>query len=404
MNQRMEEHDAAIALASLPGMTPQRLRSLLHRRRPAQAAAALRAWSPRADAAQSPLEALLGSTSAHFAGRRLGDVWQRAYDGEWERARRRRTANPGGEPMGVHILGDPDYPQRLSYDPRAPAVVFSMGDLRALSAPCVGIVGTRHATAHGRACARYFGDVLCRSGVAVVSGLARGVDVSAHRGVIAVLRSQQRVMADDSTSPSEVRGRPIGVVASGLDVVYPPEHSEIWNDVACEGLLLSESPPGTEPHAYRFPLRNRIIAALCDVLVVVESRITGGSMITVREALDRGTTVMAVPGSTSTRAAEGTNALIRDGASIAVEPEDVLAVLGIEASRRTSPVDLRLPPSSADREILEAIGSEPMTLEEIVVRMKRDLSDVAVSLGRLEAHGWLMCTAGWYERMLHPGD
>ena len=125
-------------------------------------------------------------------------------------------------------------------------------------------------------------------------------------------------------------------------------------------------------------------------------------MITVREALDRGITVMAVPGATSTRAAEGTNALIRDGASIAVEPEDVLAVLGMEACRRSTPVDFRPPPSSVDRAILEVIGSEPMTLDEVVGRMRTDLADVAVSLGRLEAQGWLLCTAGWYERLSQP--
>ena len=403
MSQRIDEQHAAVALASLPGMTPMRLRSLLNGRRPAEAVAALNAWSPRADAARGPLEALLGSTSAHFSGRRLGDIWQRAYEAESERTQGCAMSGPCGEPMTVHILGDSDYPERLARDPRAPAVLFSMGDLGALSVPCAGIVGTRHATAYGRACSRTLGDALCRSGVAVVSGLARGIDVSAHRGVVDVLRTDRHVMADGSPSPGEVRGRPIGVVASGLDVVYPPEHGEIWNDVAREGVLISESPPGTEPHAHRFPLRNRIIAALCDVLVVVESRITGGSMITVREALDRGITVMAVPGATSTRAAEGTNALIRDGASIAVEPEDVLAVLGMEACRRSTPVDFRPPPSSVDRAILEVIGSEPMTLDEVVGRMRTDLADVAVSLGRLEAQGWLLCTAGWYERLSQPG-
>jgi DNA processing protein len=304
------------------------------------------------------------------------------------------SSDVGDTSFDVCVLGDSKYPQQLAHDPEAPGVLFVQGDIGCLDRPRVGIIGTRHATAHGRSCARHFGDVLSAHGVAVVSGLARGIDVSAHRGVL------QRI-ADSPCSLDDV-GRPIGVVASGLDVVYPPEHGEVWADVARRGVLLSESPPGTEPHAFRFPLRNRIIAALCDVLVVVESKITGGSMITVRAALERQVTVMAVPGSTSTRASEGTNLLIRDGASIAVEPEDVLAVLGIESHRRVAKFDPRQRPSSEDAKILELLGDDPMTLDHIVSRTRRDLGEVALALGRLEARGWLMCTAGWFEKVSDP--
>jgi DNA processing protein len=138
------------------------------------------------------------------------------------------------------------------------------------------------------------------------------------------------------------------------------------------------------------------------VLVVVESKAAGGSMITVRAALERQVTVMAVPGSTSTRAAEGTNLLIRDGASIAVEPEDVLAVLGIESHRRIARFDPRPRPAPGDAELLALIGDDPMTLDHIVSRARRDLGEVALALGRLEALGWLMCTAGWFEKVVDP--
>ena len=132
----------------------------------------------------------------------------------------------------------------------------------------------------------------------MVSGLAKGIDGAAHRGVMRV----------DGT-------RAVAVVANGPDSPYPRQHRELWHDVATSGLLISEWPPGTEPEKFRFPMRNRIIAALSEVLVVVESRERGGSLTTAREALERGVDVMAVPGSVNNRAAAGTNQLIRDGAS-----------------------------------------------------------------------------------------
>ena len=385
------DHVAATILASLPLMTPRRLRTLVHSRLPNEILGALETWTTRTASPSSPVDALFASTATRDSSLTLGEIWRNALE---EQAERMVKSDVAGSSFDVCVLGDSRYPRQLAHDPEAPGVLFVRGDLTCLDRPRVGIIGTRHATAHGRSCARHFGDVLAGHGVAVVSGLARGIDVSAHRGVL------QRM--GNSSTPSDGIGRPIGVVASGLDVVYPPEHAEVWEDVARRGVLLSESPPGTEPHAFRFPLRNRIIAGLCDVLVVVESKATGGSMITVRAALERQVTVMAVPGSTSTRASEGTNLLIRDGASIAVEPEDVLAVLGIESHRHVASFDPRLRPSSADAEILAVIGDDPMTLDHIVSRAGRDLGEVALALGRLEARGWLMCTAGWFERLADP--
>jgi DNA processing protein len=196
---------------------------------------------------------------------------------------------------------------------------------------------------------------------------------------------------------------PIAVVATGLDVVYPREHHGLWQEVGERGLLLSENPPGTGPLPFRFPLRNRIIAALSEVLLVVESRLDGGSLITVREALDRGVTVMAVPGATSTKAAQGTNMLIRDGALVAIEPDDVLIALGLDTRRQAPSFDSRQPPLWPDSEVLDLIAHDPLTLNDVArladEKLEMSFGDVAVSLGRLEAHGWLMCTAGWFERI-----
>ena len=206
--------------------------------------------------------------------------------------------------MSVTHVGAPDFPCMLQHDPTRSPVLFYRGNLGALDQRRVGIVGTRSATAAGRYMASHISFDLAEQGIATVSGLARGIDAWAHKGVsVAYSRSIDRSRL----------GIPIGVVASGLDVVYPKENIELWNFISEHGLLLSESPPGTSPEPYRFPLRNRVLAALSEVVVVVESRATGGSMITVEEAQKRDITVMAVPGSPRNTSSAGTNLLLQQG-------------------------------------------------------------------------------------------
>ena len=201
--------------------------------------------------------------------------------------------------MGIDAVTarDPEFPAVLRHDPQPPAVLFVRGDLAALDARRVGIVGTRNATQTGRDIAFELGTALAEAGVAVVSGLAKGIDGAAHRGVLGV----------DG-------GRPVAVVGNGPDAPYPRVHAALWAEVCARGVLLSEWPPGTAPEPFRFPLRNRILAALSEVLVVVESRERGGSLITAQAAIERSVDVMAVPGSVRNRAAAGTNQLLRDGA------------------------------------------------------------------------------------------
>ena len=386
----LDEARAATALASLPYITHSRLRRLLAHGRPNEVVG----------------EILRGPAGVHVESRRqllgerprgleipLGELWRR-FLGEVD-----SSLVSGVE---VHLWGDPGYPEVLLRDPAAPAVLFSRGDVTALDAPRVGIIGTRNSTAFGRATAVAFARELAEAGVAIVSGLARGIDAAAHRGALKAGRHE----AGRHEAGRHESGRPIAVVASGPDVVYPRENSTLWDEVITHGVLLSESPPGTQPEAFRFPLRNRITAALCDVLLVVESRLDGGSMITVREALERGITVMAVPGSTATRSAQGTNMLIRDGAAVALESADVLAVLGLDARRRTRSFDARRVPDDSDLRLLEVMGDEPLSLDLVADRAARELGlslgDVAVALGRLEATGWIMCTAGWFERLPAP--
>lgn len=380
--------EVATRLAQLPWMNPKRFRTLLSLGEPREVVAILREWSidryaPMVDIPPH-IHALLTTRCSKTVTRMLGDVWCEALSHSSEMPESLST-------MDVHIIGLGGYPQQLNDDQNAPPLLYSRGDLDLLNQRRVGIVGTRNATEHGRTTAYKFGKVLSQNGVTVVSGLARGIDAAAHRGALAAV--------NESTN----NAGPIAVVATGLDVVYPREHHGLWQEVGERGLLLSENPPGTGPLPFRFPLRNRIIAALSEVLLVVESRLDGGSLITVREALNRGVTVMAVPGATSTKAAQGTNMLIRDGALVAIEPDDVLIALGLDTRRQAPSFDSRQPPLWPDSEVLDLITHDPLTLNDVArladEKLAMSFGDVAVSLGRLEAHGWLMCTAGWFERI-----
>jgi DNA processing protein len=229
--------------------------------------------------------------------------------------------------------------------------------------------------------------------VSVVSGLARGIDAAAHRGVLDAAAGNAAVDAADNTAP------PIAVVASGLDVVYPREHADLWAAVAERGVIVSESPPGCAPDAFRFPLRNRVLAMASEVLVVVESRATGGSMITVDEAAKRGVVVMAVPGSPHSTTSAGTNALLAQGAATVCDAGDVLVALGIDHHRQTTSSDARMRPSAADRVVIDALARRPMTLEQLVVHLQLPIADVALRLGRLEAQGWTVVNGGWWEAL-----
>jgi DNA processing protein len=288
----------------------------------------------------------------------------------------------------VTFIGGSGHPAMLVDDPLPPPVLFSKGDIGLLDGRRVAIVGTRNATSAGRAVARELGRGLARAGVHVVSGLANGIDGVAHRGVLDVV----------TRSHEQACGRPIAVVATGVDVVYPRQHARLWDEVAAEGLLLTEGPPGTRPEPFRFPLRNRIVAALSEILVVVESRERGGSLITATLAAERGIPVMAVPGSAANRAALGTNALLREGSAPVLGVDDVLLALDLDHSR-TGPqfAEQRGRPRAVDLDAYRACACSPMTIGDVAASTGASLIEAAMSLARLEQGGWLVQADGWYE-------
>jgi DNA processing protein len=336
----------------------------------------------------SPERAFAIATGAERAPEPFATLFSRERDlaAAWRRSAELRTPAAVWEQCvrsGVDVVTvvDDGYPTALLDDPRRPPALFVRGDLGVLDARRVGIVGTRNATQRGRETAARFGFELAQEGVVVVSGLAKGIDGAAHRGVLAA-----------GVAP------PVAVVGTGPDRPYPAQHAALWEDVAERGAVISEWPPGTAPDAFRFPLRNRILAALVEVLVVVESRERGGSLITAREAAERGVEVFAVPGALQSRAALGTNQLLRDGAAPATETADLLMALGLdrrrEGRRRHDPRSL---PSGDDRALIDACRSEPRTLEALTLQFDATLVEVAMGVARLEHAGWLRETAGWFE-------
>jgi DNA processing protein len=347
----------AAALAMLPKMGPARLLSLVREHGPAGA------WR-------------------RTIGGQLGDAWAHASRSIDPVAVLRDHHAAG---VGLAALGGAAYPAALADDIEPPAVVFARGDLGCIAPPAVAIIGTRRCTRLGAGIARELGHDLAASGVQVVSGLALGIDGAAHRGALAA-----------GATP------PVAVVGSGLDVVYPRANADLWEAVGQAGVVISEAPLGARPEPWRFPARNRIIAGLADVVVVVESHAAGGSLLTVNEAAARDVEVMAVPGSVRSSAAAGTNALLADGRAPVRDADDVLLTLGLMRAARPQTIDRRPEPSGDDAALLGAFEWQPVTAEHLALRTGLSLLVVGLGLARLEADGWIATHGGWYERLASP--
>lgn len=209
-------------------------------------------------------------------------------------------------------LAEPAYPKQLAALEDAPPLLAVGGNPHLLERQAVGVVGARNASLNGRRLATRLARELAQAGLVVVSGLARGIDAAAHGGAL--------------------EGGTVAAIAGGLDVVYPPENAELWEEVRARGALVGESPPGTQPTARHFPRRNRLIAGLSLGVVVVEAALRSGSLITARLATEAGREVFAVPGSPLDPRAQGCNRLIRDGATLVETAADVIE--GLEAMAR----------------------------------------------------------------------
>ncbi|OYY79664.1 MAG: DNA protecting protein DprA [Sphingomonas sp. 28-62-20] len=277
------------------------------------------------------------------------------------------------------FIDDADYPPLLAALDNAPPALIVRGNRSLLRRPAVAIVGARNASAAACRFARQLGHDLAGDECAVVSGLARGIDTAAHVGALS--------------------GGTIAVIASGIDIAFPPENAELQEKIAREGLLIAEQPPGTEPRARHFPYRNRIIAGLALGTVVVEAAPKSGSLITARLAAEAGREVMAVPGSPADPRAQGCNLLIREGATLVQNAADILEqIRPLDPRMVRSPGNIfaGAPPDDASESdrltIVGLLGPVPVAVDELVRQsglMSAIVQTVLLELelaGRLERH------------------
>lgn len=265
----------------------------------------------------------------------------------------------------LYYPGHPDYPKRLKGLADAPNTLFVRGELPREDALLVAIIGSREPSAYGLAMTERLAKSLAGYGIATISGLARGIDGACHRGSIAG------------------GGRTYAVLGNGVDVCYPREHRKLQESCAHTGGILSEYPPKTAPEAWRFPLRNRIISGLCDALVVMEAGEKSGTLITVDYALEQGRDVFALPGRVTDEKSKGCNRLIRSGAFLLTDTEDILTYFGMEKrEKREIPVL-----TEEERAIYIALDYSPEELETIAEKAGIDERRTAVLLGGLIVRG-----------------
>jgi DNA processing protein len=282
----------------------------------------------------------------------------------------------------IRWLGLRELPERLRQIHDPPQALFLRGQAEAavLARPAVAIVGARACSPYGAQVARMLGRELARAGLVVVSGLARGIDGEAHRGAL------------------EADGITVAVLGCGIDRDYPAVHAELARRIGEQGLVVSEYEPGAEPAPWRFPARNRIIAGLAAVTVIVEARERSGALITADFALEEGREVFAVPGEITSSLAAGTNGLLRQGASPLTAAEDVLELFGLAAAQAPKPK------VGATAEIVFArLADGAATADELARAAGLAAGELASALAELELAGVATEADGRYRVVAPPG-
>jgi DNA processing protein len=283
---------------------------------------------------------------------------------------------------GNHVLtlADETYPRALLNTPDPPPLLYVVGRLELLAAPAIAIVGSRNATTQGLRHAEAFARALSDAGLAVVSGLALGIDAAAHRGALAGSASS------------------IAVIGTGADVVYPARNRELAQALAERGCILSEFPLGTPPVASNFPRRNRLIGGLARGCLVVEAALLSGSLITARLANEQGKEVFAIPGSIHSPLAKGCHALIKQGAKLVETAQDILDELSFPAS--APPAVASLAHDESTDAVLAQIGFDPCDFDTLLVRTGKSAETLSALLTEWELLGWMEALPGGrYQRL-----
>ncbi len=298
----------------------------------------------------------------------------------------------------ILTLEDDRYPANLAQIDDPPVVLFLWGRLVPEDRWSVAVVGTRHATAYGKLHARRLAQKLAQAGLTIVSGLARGIDTQAHLGAL------------------DAQGRTLAVVAGGLDRIFPPENRSLAQQIAQHGAVLSEQPPGTVPRRELFPGRNRLISGLSLGVMVVEADEDSGALITTQHALEQGREVFALPGPVQNRTSRGPHRLIREGAKLVEEVQDILEELPCVLAQRTSSATL-VPRAASDpsprpaptspgesppgldptqRKLWQLIADQggPCPVDELIAQSGLSASEVLATLNLLELQGAVQRISG----------
>jgi DNA processing protein len=276
------------------------------------------------------------------------------------------------------IREDESYPRRLQDIDQPPPVLYIVGDLLPEDEWAVAVVGTRRITAYGRQVAEELAACLARSGVTVVSGLARGVDAAAHQAAL------------------NAGGRTIAVLGSGVDRIYPPEHRRLAERISEQGALLSDYAPGTPPEASNFPPRNRIISGLSMAVVVVEAGETSGALITASFAAEQGREVFAVPGNIRAPQSQGANRLIQQGARPMLDVQDVLESLNLTRVTEHRTARAVLPADATEASLIEILSQEPVHVDEIGSQTGLPIDQVSAALALMELKGMVRHVGGMH--------
>ena len=348
---------AWIELSLVPGLGSSRFRSLLSAfGLPAQVLQATRAQLSRV--VPEPLAA---------------GILERGRAPDVEKALR-WAERPG---CAVLTLADGAYPKQLLEIPDPPPLIYVAGDPKLLSSPALAVVGSRNATPQGLKNARDFARVLSDAGLAIVSGLALGVDGEAHRGGL------------------DGRASTIAMLGTGIDVVYPARNRSLAQEISSRGAMVSEFPLGTEPHAGNFPRRNRLISGLARGCLVVEAALDSGSLITARLAADQGREVFAIPGSIHSPLSKGCHALIKQGAKLVESAQDVLEELGVATAPAAAAKE-----TAADKGLLADMGFDPCDIDQLTERSGLPVEAVSAMLLKLELDGKIASLpGGLYQRI-----
>lgn len=285
------------------------------------------------------------------------------------------------ESFGARILfyGSPEYPEALEEIPDAPPVLFCLGETPKPKTPCVAMVGSRKCAPESERIAQKIGRDLGSLGICVVSGMARGIDSASIHGCL------------------QGRGSPVGVLGCGINRVYPPENKDLFSRTRSKGALITEFPFDTPPQKKNFPRRNRIISGLSMGVLVVAASKRSGSLITVDHAIEQNRTVLAAPGPVGQASFEGSNGLIRDGASVVLESRDVLFALYLKEEKLKPMVFGEDPPpigSPRLQQIVDACQFEALTVEGVAQKANMTVKEAMVFLSRLETEGWIKRVPG----------